>query len=320
VDRVLNDRGKVHPRTRAAVMETMRRLSSPLPTPSEEGRQVDVVLRVGRGLLDQLRVSWRQTGRAGQFHDMYQSADAELLEVVEELCRDPGRPLLVAARESEPLVEVLHEARSKGKRIVTVVSDLAPEARDAFVGMNNRAVGQTAAFLIGRLFGDRPTSVGVVIGDHAYRCHADREIGFRTTLRAHFPKIVVAGEALGEDNPTITESATARLLQDWPAIAAIYNIGAGNVGLVRALRAAGRAEDILLVSQEVNAVTAPLLREEGLDFAIATNPAVLLSEALRVAESEEVGAGRDGVLLDCGVYTRFNLPGFWNAATHDSTS
>lgn len=312
VDRVLNGRGKVHPRTRTVVEETMRRLASPGPTSGELGPPVDVVLRVGRGLLDQMRVAWEGMGRAGKLHDMHQATEPDMLGLLEELCCDPERPLVVAARDNDRVVEILRDARARGKRVVTVVSDLAPEARDVFVGMDNRAVGQTAAFLIGRSLGDRPTSVGMVIGDHAYRCHADREIGFRTTLRAHFPKIVVTGEALGEDNPKITKDAVARLLGDWPAIAAIYNIGSGNVGLVSALREIGRVEDLLLVSQEVNAVTMPLLRDGSMDFAIASNPAALLAEALRIARAE-VGWSRDSVLLDFAVYTRFNLPSFWQA-------
>lgn len=318
VDRVLNERGKVHPRTRAVVMETMRRLSMPNSAHDDDGVATDVVLRVGRGLLDQMRASWDRMKRPGQFHDMYQAPEADMLSLVENLCSDPSRPLVLAARESDRLVEILKDARSRGKRIVATVSDLAPEARSVFVGMDNRSVGQTAAFLIGRSFGNRAATVGVVIGDHAYRCHADREIGFRTTLRAHFPEIMVAAEALGEDNPVVTESAVTKLLRDYPDIAAIYNIGSGNIGLVRALQAAGRADDLLLVSQEVDAVTVPLLRSGGMDYVIATNPAVVLAEAVRVAEGGDMPSPRDSVLLDCGVYTRFNLPSFWQIASQDS--
>jgi LacI family transcriptional regulator len=60
-----------------------------------------------------------------------------------------------------------------------LVSDLDPDARDAFVGIDNRMSGQTAALLIGRLIGGRPRKVGLIVGDYAFRCHEDREIGFR---------------------------------------------------------------------------------------------------------------------------------------------
>jgi LacI family transcriptional regulator len=312
VDRVLNGRGHVHPRTRAAVEETMRRLS--LPQPSREaggsGPAVDIVLRLGRGMTEQVRSAWEKVGATGQFRDMVQAQEADLLPVLQELCRDPERPLVISAKNTDRVAALLQEARARGKRVVALVSDLAPAARDVFVGIDNRAAGRTAAFLIGRALGDRPTPVGVVLGDPAFRCHEDREIGFRTALRAHFPKVVLAGEALGEDSPDLTREVVGRLIKEQPALGAIYNVGGGNRGLVEALQEAGRADDLLLVGHETNAVTVPLLRDGSLDFAIAQDPAVLLSESVRQAVQEPQARGRDSVLLDFGVFTRFNLPSF----------
>jgi LacI family transcriptional regulator len=104
-----------------------------------------------------------------------------------------------------------------------------------------------------------------------------------------------------------------RLLKEQPALGAIYNVGGGNAGLVEAMRGAGRAGDLLLVGHETNAITVPLLREGSMDFAIAQDPAVLLSEAFRHAVGSEAPA-RDSVLLDFGVFTRFNIPSFGSPA------
>ncbi|WP_210528056.1 LacI family DNA-binding transcriptional regulator [Rubellimicrobium arenae] len=316
VDRVLNNRGNVHPRTRTVVEETIRRLSTPelASSPDEKAPAVDMVLRLGRGMTEQLRTTWDRIGAVGQFRDMYQAQEADLLPVIQELCQNPDRPLIMAVKNTDRLVARLREARARGKRVVAFISDLAPEARDVFVGIDNRAAGQTAAFLIGRALGDRPTPVGVVLGDPAFRCHEDREIGFRTALRAHFPKVVLSGEALGEDNPGLTRDAVTRLLKEQPALGAIYNVGGGNQGLVEALMSAGRAHDLLLVGHETNSITLPLLREGHMDFAIAQNPAALLSDALQRAVAEPEGRGRDSVLLDFGVFTRFNIPAFAQAA------
>jgi len=205
---------------------------------------------------------------------------------------------------------LLSAARAKGKRVIAMISDQVSPARDAFVGLDDRAAGQTAAFLIGRMLGDRPTTVGVVLGSPAFRNHEDREIGFRSGLRANFPKVVISGEAQGEDSADLTRNAVARLLRDHPALGAIYNVGGGNAGMVDALRAAGRAADMLVVGHEVNPVTAPLLRAGAMDFAIAGDPAELLSSALALAAGSD--PGKQGVErhLPFGVYTRFNLPAF----------
>jgi LacI family transcriptional regulator len=313
VDRVLNRRGSVHPRTRAVVEETLGRLSSP-------GGEValtpvaDIAMRVGKGMMTQMRQAWAAADVRGIFEDLHLASEEAVLRRVEGLCRDVTRPLILTAKNSDRLTAVLRQARGRGKRIIAMVSDLAPAARDGFVGIDDRAAGQTAAFLIGRMLGDRPTTVGVVLGNSAFRCHEDREIGFRTGLRANFPKVVLAAEAQGEDSAELTREAVARMLRAQPALAAIYNVGGGNVGLVEALRQAGRAGDVLIVGHEANNVTLPLLRDGGMDFVIASPQKVLLDEALRRATSPAEAPQPDQTLVDFGVYTRFNLPSFSGAA------
>lgn len=310
VDRVLNGRGKVHSRTKEMVERALRHLMTP---PGEVARplpRADIVLRLGRGMTAQMRAAWDRLEPVGVFHDLYQAAEDEVLSIVSALVDDTTRPLIIAAKNTDRLSALLSAARRKGKRVIAVVSDLAPDARDVFLGIDNRAAGQTAAFLIGRTLGERPTSVGVVLGDLAFRCHEDREIGFRTGLRAHFPKIVLSGEAQGEDSAELTRIAVGRLLKEQPALAAIYNLGGGNVGLIQAVKDAGKARDILVIAHEVNSVTVPLMREGQIDYAIASDPALLVEEALKRAASAELPQARDQRLHDFGIYSRFNLPHF----------
>jgi LacI family transcriptional regulator len=308
VDRALNRRGRVHQRTRELVEETLRRLRTDGSAPARVPPRADMVLRLGRGMTEQMRAAWDRAGAIGTFQDMYQAEEPEIVATIQSLGTDNAGALIVAAKNTDRTVEALRQARSRGKRVIAIVSDQAQEARDFFVGIDNRAAGQTAAFLVGRTLGDRPTTVGVVLGDLAFRCHEDREIGFRAGLRANFPRVVVGGEALGEDNPALTRAAVARLLQEQPALGAIYNVGGGNRGIADALSECGRQGDVLLVGHEVNAVTMPLLKDGAMDYALATDVGRILDEALHLASAEDVSGMRENVLLDFSVYTRFNLP------------
>lgn len=314
VDRVLNARGKVHERTRQVVEQTILRLQMPqdqnaVPTP-----QADIVLRLGRGMMSHMKQAWEKAGARGAFHEMYNAQEDTIVSAVAKACENPERPLIITAMNGDRLNDVLREARSRGKRVVTLISDLAPEARDVHVGIDDRAAGQTAAFLVGRTLGDRPTTVGVVVGEAAFRNHELREMGFRTGLRAHFPRVAVAGEAHGGDSGEMTGQAVAKLLRDQPALGAIYNVGGGNAGIAKALADSGRNKDVLVICHEVNSVTAPLMRQGAIDFAIATRPALLLGEALAQLEPKPLETARDAVLLDFEVYTRFNLPDFADSA------
>jgi len=61
----------------------------------------------------------------------------------------------------------------------------------------------------------------VIVGDYAFRCHEDREIGFRAYLRTAFPEVVLADVARGEDSPEQTCRATLDLFAVHPEIAAV---------------------------------------------------------------------------------------------------
>jgi len=309
VDRAMNSRGGVHRRTLEIIDDAIKILShthaSSIPTQS-----VDIVVRVGRGMAKQLESAWNGMPIDSAFHDVYPADESAMLSIIDPLCDDLSRPLIITAKNTQRLTDRLREARLKGKRIIALVSDLASDARDGFVGIDDRAAGQTAAYLIGCTLGDRPTTVAVVVGDTAFRCHEDREIGFRTGLRANYPKIVLRGEARGEDSPAKTREAVLQLLLENPAIGAIYNVGGGNKGLVEAAAEAGRSDDLLIVAHEANEVTVPLLRENKISFTLAANPADQLREAVRLATMEAPDGNRDVTALDFSIYTQFNLPAF----------
>lgn len=321
IDRALNGRGGVHQRTQRIIEETIQRLSAggitALPAQAQSARDVDVVIRVGRGLTRQLTAAREMLGfQSMAIHDLYLKNDDEFLEQVRELCRDTSRPLILTAKNDDRLQAELIGARQRGKMIITFISDLHhQDTRDAFVGIANRMAGQTAAFILGNLSKQRKSKAGIVLGDYAFSCHEDREIGFRSNLRANFPNITVADVAKGDDSPEQTHQAVQALLESHPDLSAIYNVGGGNAGLARAITEQGRAGDIHVIAHEANHITSPLVRDGLIDFVIAQNPLDLLKTLMKLIDSDNTAGSNELHLIDFGIYTRFNLPTFgtqWN--------
>jgi len=308
VDRVLNHRQGVHPRTREAVERAMAKLTLG-EKPQADLPEIDFALRLGAGLMAQIkRMSPCLGERRFVIHDLHQLGDAAVSAKVRQLCEDIARPLVVTVKETPQVVAELARARRRGKTIIALISDLPSEARDAFVGIDNRSAGETAAYLVGRALGDRPTTVGLVLGDHAYRCHQEREIGFRLALRTNFPRVALVGEAIGQDSPKVTKEAVFRLLDAHPAIGALYNVSGGNVGLAEAVAEASRTSDILTISHEINFTTVPLLREGKLAYLLSQDPRDLLREAVRQVDVLRSERLESEVFVDFGVYTIFNIP------------
>jgi LacI family transcriptional regulator len=316
VDRVLNERAGVHPGTREKVREAYARLATAeadekivSAKPSKPAVPADAVIRVGRGLLEQLMYACERKQLPIHIHDKCLRDDDENFETIRRFCRESDRPLIVAVKNNERLCDELITARQRGKRVVTIASDLDPRARDVYVGIDNRQAGQTAALLVGRLLGGQPRKVGVIVGDYAFRCHEDREIGFRAYLRTAFPEIVLADVAKGEDSPEQTRRATLDIFTAHPDIAAVYNIGAGNRGLGSALEELGRGSDVVVIAHEINRITIPLLKNGTIDFLIAQDPGAMLDAAARAAAGFESPVSQH-VFIDFGVYCRFNVPAF----------
>ena len=310
VDRVLNDRTGVHPRTRNTVERAIAKLTA-TGGPQDAQPAIDFALRLDTGAMAQIRSNSACLGdRPHQFHDLHQKNETAVLAVVHELCDDVSRPLVLTVKNNPQIVAELSKARRRGKPVIALISDLPEEARDAYVGIDNRAAGATAAFLVGRALGDRPTTVGFVLGDHTYRCHEDREIGFRSALRSHFTRVVVAGEAIGQDSPLVTRAVVRQLLESHPGIGAIYNMSGGNAGMAEAVAEVGRTRDILLITHEVNDITVPLLRTGKLDYLISQDPRDLLTEAVRQIDVLRSHRLTGEVLVDFNVHTLFNIPSY----------
>lgn len=310
VDRVIHNRDGVHPRTKAQVELAMTRLTAVL-VPESERPPIDIALRLDRGMMDEMFVAANKfNDRNLNIQDLHQLDDEQVLGIIKSLCHDVARPLILTVKNTSQMVMELTKARRRGKRIIAFISDLATEARDAFVGIDNRAAGETAAFLVGRMLGERTTTVGFVLGDHAYRCHEDREIGFRSALRTHFPKVVLAAEAIGQDNSPATYAAVKKMLEAHPSIGAIYLVAGGHAGLAQAIAEADRTRDIMVITHEANELTVALIRNGQADFLISQDPGELLTAAIRQADTLPPDTPQGQELVDFYVHTAFNLPSY----------
>ena len=78
-----------------------------------------------------------------------------------------------------------------GIKLVTIASDVPAAPRSAYVGLDNRVAGRTAALLMGRLLRGLAGNIAIVTGSRSYRGHEEREMGFRAVLSEDFPELTV---------------------------------------------------------------------------------------------------------------------------------
>ena len=147
--------------------------------------------------------------------------------------------------------EAIREAAAAGTPVLTMVSDIAQAPRIAYVGIDNRNAGRLAGHLLGRFVPGSAGEVALFAGSLSYRGHEEREMGFRHILADEFPQLRIVELREVRDDLERSYREARSLLADRPLLRGIYNIGAGNRGIARALEEAGRSREVVFIGHEL---------------------------------------------------------------------
>lgn len=215
--------------------------------------------------------------------------------------------VVIVATDDERVRRAVDAATRRGIVVVTLVSDLPGSSRRHFVGIDNVAAGRTAASLLGRFCASG--KIGIVAGSLGLRDHRERLDGFTTLLAAEFPGHPVVGPIEGRDDNSVTEREVARLLTDHPDLSGLYNLGAGNAGLVAAIEKSGRAGRLRVVAHELSAPTRAGLETGVIDVVLDQNPDGEIRAALAAARALALGNAADlkSEPIEIGIFLRDNL-------------
>ena len=186
--------------------------------------------------------------------------------------------------------EAIREAAAAGTPVLTLVSDIAQAPRLAYVGIDNRNAGRLAGHLLGRFVPGSAGEVALFAGSLSYRGHEEREMGFRHILAEDFPNLRIVELREVRDDLERSYREAGSLLAARPGLRGIYNIGAGNRGIARALEEAGRGREVVFIGHELTEHTRRFLLAGTMDAVIDQNPRVEAREAidrlLRAARGE----------------------------------
>jgi LacI family transcriptional regulator len=292
VDRVLHARPGVHPRTRDKVNKALAQLEAeyenmtrePFGTPStsQNSQRFRFIIQSGQAFTESFLAALEKQQNGDRLLQVEGLGAASDEAVVEAIKGGTGGldGLAIVCKNIPPIIDELKRLRQAGKHVMALVSDLESSARSAYLGIDNRAAGNVAAYLMGRHLEERSDAqVAVVVGSFSYRCHEDREIGFRSIMRQKFESIEILEVIKGEESDEATYDAVRKLLQVKPNIAGVYNVAGGNRGLAEALAELQRAHRPVYITHELNRVTEPLLLTQQIDYLIVQDLNVIVRRA-----------------------------------------
>jgi LacI family transcriptional regulator len=299
VDRVLNGRRGVRGPTRARVMAAARTigyLPDAEPAPAVEPVRLDFVLQSGPNTFMDLlagHLARIAAARAAEVELCLHRVDGfspdALAATLRELQRSSHGVGIIAL--DHPIVrEAIRDAAGSGVPVLTMVSDVANVPRVGYVGIDNRAAGRLAGHLLGRFVPGSAGEVALFAGSLRYRGHEEREMGFRHVLADEFPNLRVVELREVRDDLERSYGEARNLLAARPGLRGVYNIGAGNRGIARALEEAGRGGEVVFIGHELTEHTRRFLLAGTMDAVIDQNPRVEAREAvdrlLRAARGE----------------------------------
>ncbi|GAA1079736.1 LacI family DNA-binding transcriptional regulator [Tsukamurella spumae] len=250
VDRVLHGRPGVRAGTAAQVRQAISDLDRQRSQLRLSGRRfmLDLVMETPRRFSDLTRAALEAelpTLRPAVFRARYQVREAwrpgELVSALDGIARRGSHGVVLKAPDVPEVAAAVGRLTARRIPVITVVTDVPQSTRLAYVGMDNRAAGATAAHLVAQWAGGCPGALLVVTSGHLFRGEEERETGFRTEIRRTDPtrRIVGIQDTGGLDE--VCRREVSAVLAAEPEIAGVYSPGGGNRGVVAAFDDAGRA-------------------------------------------------------------------------------
>lgn len=177
--------------------------------------------------------------------------------------------------ESRLAIRRLCEA---GVRVVTLASDLPSTPRSAYVGVDNRVAGRTAARLMGMMSGGVEGPVALFLGSRAFHGHEERERGFKALLAERYPGLaILPAIETGEDSRRSRRALTE--LMRTTRLVGVYCVGAGRRGIVEAIAEAEGPRPFVIL-HDLTDSSRRWLAEERVDVIIDQNPRLVGEQAV----------------------------------------
>ncbi|MCI9864420.1 LacI family DNA-binding transcriptional regulator [Rhizobium skierniewicense] len=214
------------------------------------------------------------------------------------------------AIDAEDVVEAVDRLTESGIAAVTLVSDITGSRRDHFAGVDNVAAGRTAASLMGRFLPEKGGDVAVLAGSMLVKDHRERLAGFQSVMADEFPDLRLLPVLEGRDDPETVEHLVAQCLEENPDLLGLYSLGAGNRGLIKALKSSRQQTSPCVIAHELTENTSNALAEGVLDAVLNQDAGHEVRSAIRVLKARADGLAvidaQERIRID--IFLRDNLP------------
>jgi LacI family transcriptional regulator len=233
-----------------------------------------------------------------------QNIASRMLKLSEE-CEAIG---VVAA--VHPLVnQTVETLQQRGVPVFALISQLAATGHVHYVGLDNWKVGRTAAWAIQHIC-KTPGKLGILVGNHRYRCQEMNESGFRSYFREYAPEFTLLEPLTTFESSTVAQDLTEQLLREHSDLAGLYVAGGGITGALAALRGSDRAGQVAVIAHDLfDSTRSGLL--DGILTLVISHPLTRLADETIAGMIKAVNSKAESTnytsVLPFDLYTRENI-------------
>ena len=215
----------------------------------------------------------------------------------------------VVAAVHPMVTQAVEDLQKRGVPVFALISQLAATGDVHYVGLDNWKVGRTSAWAFQHIC-KAPGKLGILVGNHRYRCQEMNESGFRSYFREFASEFTLLEPLTTFESSAVAQEMTERLLRENPDLAGLYVAGGGISGALAALRASDRAGKIVVVGYQLMDNTRTALLDGTLTMVIS-HPLARLSDELiqgMIRASDKKAESRTYTsVLPFDIYTRENI-------------
>jgi LacI family transcriptional regulator len=195
-------------------------------------------------------------------------------------------------------------------KIVTLVSDITATERNHYVGIDNLIAGKTAGRMMGLAHTRRAGCVLPIIGANRAFDHTQRLNGFRDLLQTHFPAVRLLDPVKSHDEALTIHRVLSDAWAAHPDLTGVYNVGAGNDGLIDWVGGIAPMTRPVVVIHELLPKSRAALEAGLIDAVIDQKPHAAIGEALRIMRQlvDAQSVEQDTALITPAIYLCENLP------------
>lgn len=285
VDRVLNNRGSVHPKTAEKILELVKALhyvpnkAGVALAAQKKNLKLGVILFNSRNpFLDELLqgIETKTTEFSGyNCTIIVKQVHFDVLEqvaAIDELLAEAINGLVITPYNDPLISSKINELSEKGIPVVTTNTDIQNSKRLAYVGSHYYRSGETAAGLMA-LMTSGEVKVGIITGSSKVLCHTERIAGFKNRIQQAYPNLNVVSIVENKDDEIESYTLTLDLLTKHPEINALFFSAGGVYGGCRAVKALGLSNIKIITYDKVD-TTVQMLQEHIIAATICQEPYV----------------------------------------------